>query len=146
MKKLLLAALVVAGLGTSAFATDGTKVSSRAQYSFEAKFANAQNVKWTAKENFSKVSFTLDEENVEAFFAFDGELIGLSRKVELKNLPLSAIQTIKKEYASSTIKEIIEFQQNDTKAFYVSLEKAGQKQILEVSLYGSVSVYRGTDK
>lgn len=146
MKRLLLAVLVVAGLGTSAFATDANKVSTRVQNSFAEKFASAQNVQWTAKENFNKVSFTLADEQVEAFFAIDGDLIGLSRKVDFKSLPLSGIQKIKKEYGAYTVKETIEFQQNDEKAFYVSLEKDGKRQILEVSLYGNVSVFQGAAK
>ncbi len=146
MKKLLLAILVVATLGTSAFATDANKVSSKVKNSFEAKFVNAQNVKWTARDTYNKVSFTLEGEDVEAFFASDGDLIGYSRKVELKNLPLNAIQKIKKEYAGYAVKETIEFEQNGEKAFYVSLENGDKKQILEVSLYGMVSVYRAAGK
>ena len=146
MKKLLLAALVVAGLGSSAFATDATKVSSKAQNSFEAKFGNATNVKWTPRESYNKVSFTLADEQVEAFFAIVGDLIGFSRKAAFKSLPLAAIQKIKKEYAGYTVKETIEFEQNEEKSFYVSLENGDKKQILEVSLYGSVSVYRGVVK
>lgn len=142
MKKLFLAALVVAGLGTSAFALDANKVSARAQNSFEEKFANAKNVKWTAKDSYNKVSFTLADEQVEAFFATDGDLLGLSRKVGFKSLPLNAIQKIKKEYAAYTVKETIEFEQTDEKSYYVSLENGDKKKILEVSLYGNVSVYR----
>jgi opacity protein-like surface antigen len=146
MKRLLLAVLVVAGLASSAFATDANKVSTRVQNSFAEKFVNAQNVQWTAKENFNKVSFTLADEQVEAFFAIDGDLLGYSRKVDFKSLPLAGIQKIKKEYAGYTIRETIEFQQNDEKAFYVSLEKDGKKQVLEVSLYGSVSIFKGSGK
>ena len=146
MKKLLLAVLVVAGLGSSAFATDVNRVSSKAQNSFTEKFGNAQNVKWTAKESYNKVTFTLADEQVEAFFATDGDLIGLSRQVEFKTLPLAAIQKIKKEYAGFSVKETIEFEQNDEKSFYVSLVNADKKQILEVSLYGNVSVFRGAIK
>ena len=146
MKKLLLAALVVAGLGTSAFAMDLNKVSVKVQNSFEEKFANAKNVKWTAKDSYNKVSFTLADEQVEAFFSVDGDLLGLSRKVDFKSLPLSAIQKIKKAYAAYSVKETIEFEQTDEKSYYVSLENGDKKLILEVSFYGSVSVYRGTAK
>ncbi len=146
MKKLLLAVLVVAGLGTSAFATDVNGVSTRVQNSFAEKFGNAQNVKWTSKESYNKVTFTLADEQVEAFFAIDGDLIGFSRKVEFKSLPLTAIQKIKKEYEGFAVKETIEFEQNNEKSYYVSLENGDKKQILEVSLYGSVSVYRSNGK
>ena len=146
MKKLLLAALVVAGLASSAFATDVTKVSSKAQTSFESKFGNATNVQWTAREGYNKVTFTLADEQVEAFFATDGDLIGFSRNTAFKSLPLAAIQKIKKEYAAYTVKETIEFEQNEEKSFYVSLENGDKKLILEVSLFGNVSVYRGKAK
>lgn len=146
MKKLLLAVLVVAGLGSSAFATDVNSVSTKVQNSFAEKFGNAVNVKWTSKENFNKVTFTLGDEPVEAFFASDGDLIGISRKVDFKSLPLAAIQKIKKEYAGFSVKETIEFEQSNDKSFYVSLEKDNKRQILEVSLYGSVSVFRGIEK
>ncbi len=146
MKKLLLAVLVVAALGSSAFATDVSRVSSKAQNSFAEKFGNAQNVKWTAKESYNKVTFTLADEQVEAFFATDGDLIGLSREVAFKSLPLAAIQKIKKEYAGFSVKETIEFEQNDEKSFYVSLVNADKKLILEVSFYGNVSVFHGAIK
>lgn len=146
MKKLLLAALVVAGLASSAFATDVTKVSSKAQTSFESKFGNATNVQWIAREDYNKVTFTLADEQVEAFFATDGDLIGFSRNTAFKSLPLAAIQKIKKEYAAYTVKETIEFEQNEEKSFYVSLENGDKKLILEVSLFGNVSVYRGKAK
>lgn len=146
MKKLLLAALVVAGIGSSAFAMDVNKISSKARTSFEAKFENATNAKWSVKNNYNKVSFTLADEAVEAFFATDGELIGVSRKVDFKSLPLSAIQKIKKEYASFQVTDTIEFERNEEKSYYVSLQDGNQKQILEVSLYGSVSIFRGSSK
>ncbi len=146
MKKLLLATLMVAALGSSAFAMDVNKISSKAQTNFEAKFASATNAKWSVRDSYNKVSFTLADENVEAFFATDGELIGVSRKVEFKSLPLSAIQKIKKEYASFKVTDAIEFEQSEEKSYYVSLQDSNRKIVLEVSLYGNVSIFRGTSK
>jgi len=146
MKKLILATLLVAAIGTSAFALDVNKVTTRVQNSFESKFANAQNVQWTARETYTKVAFTLADENVEAFFAVDGEMIGYSRKVEFKSLPLNAKQRIKKDFSNYKVKEAIEFTQNDETAYYVSIENGSTKQVLEVSLYGTVSVYNGKGK
>jgi len=73
-------------------------------------------------------------------------MIAFSRKVELKHLPLNAIQKIKKEHALSTITECIEFNQNGEKNYYVSLQDGSKKQILQVSLYGDVNVYNGAVK
>lgn len=143
MKKLFIAALMVVAAGTSAFAADVlAKVNYKVKNNFEARFAGAQNVTWSAKESYVKANFTIAEENVEAFFDAEGELIGLSRKVDLKKLPLNAIQKIKKEYASYQVTEAIEFDKDGDKAYYLSINNGTKKQILEVSVYGGVSVYK----
>lgn len=142
MKKLFIAALLAVTVGTSAFALDVNKINVTVQKSFESQFAGAENVNWSIKDSYAKASFTFAEENVEAFFATDGELIAFSRKVEFKRLPLNAVQKIKKEYSSFKIIETIEFDQDGQKNYYVSLDNGTKKQILEVSLYGNVTVYK----
>ena len=146
MKKLFIAALIVVAAGSSAFAKDVTKVNYKVQNQFEAQFTGAQNVVWSSKENYLKASFTLADENVEAFYGTDGEVMGVSRKVDIKKLPLNAIQKIKKDYAGYKVTDSIEFDQDGEKSYYVSLEDGNKKQILQVSLYGNVSVYKGGTK
>ena len=145
MKKLFIAALIMVAAGTSAFAAD-VKVNTKVQTSFESLFSGAENVSWSAKDHYIKASFILSQENVEAYFGTDGELIGTSRKIELKNLPLSAVQKIKKEYASYKITDSIEFERAGERSYYVSLENGNKKQILEVSLFGTVSTFRSEKK
>jgi hypothetical protein len=145
MKKLFIAALIMVAAGTSAFAAD-VKVNSKIKTNFEVLFAGAQDVTWGAKETYVKASFTLQEETVEAFFGTDGELIATSRKVELKTLPLSAVQKIKREYASYKITESIEFETAGERCYYVSLENGNKKTILEVSLFGTVTTFRAKNK
>jgi len=146
MKKLFIAALIVIAAGSSAFAMDATKVDYKVKKSFDIQFTGAENVTWSTQANFVKASFTLLDENVDAFFDTDGELVGVSRKVDVKSLPLHAMQQIKKDYASYKITDSIEFDQNGDKSYYLSLENGNKKQILEVSLYGNVSVFKGTGK
>lgn len=141
MKKLFIAALIMVAAGTSAFAAD-VKVNSKIKTSFEALFAGAENVSWSGKDHYIRATFTLSEETVEAFFGTDGDLIGTSRKVDLKKLPLSAVQKIKKEYASYKITDSIEFEGSGERCYYVSLENGNKKQILEVSLFGNVTSFR----
>ena len=146
MKKLFIAILMVVAVGSSAFALDVNKVNYKVKNTFDAQFIGAENVTWSARDTYIKASFTMVDEKVEAFFSEDGEMIAYSRKVELKHLPLNAIRKIKKEYASSTITECIEFNQDGEKNYYVSLQDGSKKQILQVSLYGNVSVYNGAVK
>lgn len=146
MKKLFIAALIVVAAGTSAFATDVTKVDYKVKSSFEAKFYGAENVNWSARENYLKASFTLAGESVEAFFNAEGELIGSSRKLDFQRLPLNAIQKIKKDFADYKVVETIEFDLDGDRSYYVSLENGQKSQILQVSLYGNVCTYKGPKK
>jgi opacity protein-like surface antigen len=142
MKKLFIAALFVVATAGSAMAADVNKVSSRVKNSFEARFGNPADVSWKAYENYLKAGFTIAGERVEAFFGADGELIGTSRAVEFKQLPLNAIQKIQKDYADYKVTEAIEFDRDGEKSFYVALSNDSKKQVLEVSLYGAVSVFK----
>ncbi len=142
MKKLLLAVLIAVAAGTSAFAADASKVSYKVKTSFEAQFYGAKDVSWNVTPDYTRFVFTLADEKIEAFYNSDGEQIGVSRKIEFKGLPLAAIQKIQKNYADYTVKETIEFDQNGDKHYYVSLENGNQKKVLEVSLYGNVSVFQ----
>ena len=65
MKKLFIAALIVVVTGTSAFAIDKSIANFKVKSSFDAQFSSAENVNWTAKENYIKASFTLLDEKVE---------------------------------------------------------------------------------
>jgi len=146
MKKLFIATLLVVAMGSSAFALDVNKISYKAKNNFEAQFSGAENVTWTLRETYAKASFTIEEQKVDAFFSTEGDLIAFSRKIDLKKLPLSALQKIKKDYSTFTVAESIEFDENGEKSYYVSLEDGAKKQILQVSLYGSVSIYKGQKK
>ncbi|SJZ33146.1 hypothetical protein [Sediminibacterium ginsengisoli] len=141
MKKLFLAVLVAATLGTSAFAADANKVSYKVKMSFESQFSDAKDITWNVTEMYTRFTFTLNDEKVEAFYSPSGESIGVSRAVEFKKLPLNAVQKIKKNYSDYTVKETIEFDRDGDREFFVSLTKGDTKKILKVSVYGSVSLY-----
>lgn len=141
MKKFMLATLITVTIGTSVLAADVSKVNFRVLNAFEAQFAGATDVNWTVTSDYTKVKFVLEGEKVEAFYNSNGDVIGTSRKTEFKRLPLTAIQKIKKNYAKYQVTETIEFELNGERRYYVSVENASDRKILEVSLYGQVSVF-----
>jgi opacity protein-like surface antigen len=144
MKKLFMAALLVAAIGSTAFAADVTKVNIKVKNNFEAQFAEATNVSWSTGGKFTRASFELNDQKIEAFYGSDGEAIGYSRQIGLKQLPQNAVKKINKLYADYKVAEVIEFTQEGDKNYYVSLENGNNKQILEVSIFGDVSKYTGT--
>lgn len=141
MKKIFLTTLIAAMIGSQVFASDVTKVSYRVLASFKSQFADATDVNWTVTEEYTKARFTIEGEQVEAFFNASGDVIGTSRKTDLKRLPLSAIQKIRKNYSKYKVTETIEFEFNGERKYFVSVENDTDRKILEVSLYGEVSIF-----
>ncbi len=133
--------LVAVTIGSSVLAADVSKVSFRVLNTFETQFEGATDVTWTVSADYTKVKFTLEGEKVEAFFSSNGDVIGTSRKTAFSRLPLSAIRKIKKTYAKYQITETIEFELNGERKYYVSVENESGRKILEVSLYGQVSIF-----
>ncbi|MEN9298799.1 MAG: hypothetical protein RLZZ429_1112 [Bacteroidota bacterium] len=141
MKKIFLTTLIAAMIGSQVFASDVTKVSYRVLAAFESQFADASDVNWTVTEEYIKARFIIEGEQVEAFFNASGDVIGTSRKTDLKRLPLNAIQKIRKNYSKYKVTETIEFEFNGERKYFVSVENDTDRKILEVSLYGEVSIF-----
>lgn len=143
MKKLFIAAVLAVALGTSAFAGDANKLSYRVKNNFELNFEGAKNVNWTVRESFVKASFILAGEQVEAFFSTEGELIGTARKVQYDALPVKALKKIESKHPEAKVLESIEYDHEGDRNYFVSLEDKGKKHILQVSLTGTVTVFKG---
>lgn len=141
MKKFILATLITFAIGSSVLAADVSKVNFRVLNAFEAQFAGAADVNWTVTADYTKAGFTLEGEKIETFFSSNGDVIGTSRKTAFNRLPLAAIQQIKKNYAKYQVTETIEFELNGDRKYYVSAENGSDRKILEVSLYGQVTVF-----
>jgi hypothetical protein len=141
MKKFILVTLITVTIGSSVLAADVSKVSFRVLNAFKAQFTGATDINWSITADYTKVDFTIEGEKVEAFYNSNGDVIGTSRKTEFKRLPLSAIQKIKKNYAKYRVTETIELELNGERKYYLSVENESDRKILEVSLYGQVTVF-----
>ena len=141
MKTFILATIITVVIGSSVFAADATKINFRVLNAFENKFSGATNVNWSTTEVYTKAEFELEDEKIEVFFNSDAQMIGVFRKANIRQLPLSAIQKIKKNYAQYQITETLQFELNGERRYYVSVENGPDKKILEVSLYGEVTVF-----
>jgi opacity protein-like surface antigen len=144
MKKLFIAALIVLAAGSTAFAADVAKVSRQMKNNFEILFPRASNVAWTESSQFLSATFTVDDEELTAFFAKDGDLLGTTQKLELSQLPAKGLKKIRKDYASFKITQAIEYVSGEQSKYYVMIEdENNSKKVLEVDAYGGVYVFKG---
>ncbi len=144
MKKLFIAALIAVSLTSTAFAAGLPKINEKAVRNFEMDYKGAKDVQWKSSASYSKVSFMLKKEKMEAFYNQQGDLIGTSRNVDLEDLPTSAKRGFAKKYAGYTVKEAIQFDGVEGTAYYISAENETQSVILEARV--GVSVFKKGNK
>lgn len=104
MKKLtIIFAVLVLVVSSTAFANTGDKVNKVVQTAFEQNFSGAINVNWESTEDFYFASFELNKKKVTAAYNQLGELVGISRKLQLSEIPLNVSQALKSKFSDYTI-------------------------------------------
>jgi len=140
--KILIGVFVLLTSISSAFANGKEEVNERIIKSFEKEFAGAQHVEWATTKDFVKVTFTLNEQVVYAFYEQNGNLLGVTRNIVSSQLPINLLTDLKKNYSTHWITDLFEMASNNENVYYVTLENSDQKLILKSSGTTSWEVYR----
>jgi hypothetical protein len=140
--KILIGVFVLLTSISSAFANGKEEVNERIIKSFEKEFAGAQHVEWTTTKDFVKVTFTLNEQVVYAFYEQNGNLLGVTRNIVSSQLPINLLTDLKKNHSAYWITDLFEMASNNENMYYVTLENGDQKLILKSSGTTGWEVYR----
>ncbi len=142
MKKLFISAAFALTIITSAFAAPAS-TDTKAKAHFSASFSDAKSVSWKTADNFERASFILNNEKVEVFYDFSGEMLGVSKVMAFDKLPKAALETLTTKYTfpEFKLKECIEFTNADNeKNYYASFDTKNEQIVVEITTGGSVSV------
>ncbi len=126
--------------GTGAFAKTGDKVSKVVQASFEKNFSNAEGVAWEASEDYYYARFVLNGKEVDAAYNKNGELVGISRKLFLAEIPLKVSQSIKSEYSDYIIENSVTEVVFEGQTFYYATVE-GPAKILKLKCLSDGQIY-----
>lgn len=146
MKRILIAAITVMVISSSAFASDENKVSLNIRQAFKEEFREARQVEWTIKSDFIKAAFQEKGAMINVFYDKQGIKIGQSHTITLEDLPLSARRSIARKYADHNITEAVEFSGVEGDAFYITAENDNEKVILKITDNSSISTFKKTRK
>ncbi len=94
-KKFLTATVAILMSFSTIFAKDIKPVPALIVNELNREFKNVSNLEWKTTDKFYKASFTADGTSMEAFFSYEGDLIGVSRNIKLSQLPLSLARETK---------------------------------------------------
>lgn len=108
--------------------------------SFKSSFKNATEVSWTATNDYYKATFTLNGQNVSAFYDGDGKMIAITRNISPSQMPIVLQSNIKKDYENFWISNLFEVASDQGTNYYITLENADTRLVLK-SIAGEWNVY-----
>ena len=133
MKLLLIALTTIASFFVTNVkaSDDNTNVSTVVLKSFERSFKQASNINWTISENLYKADFSLNNQQIAAYFDAEGELIAVTRNILSQQLPIMLQANLKTDYKEFWISELFEVANEGGTTYYVTLEDSNNKIVLK---------------
>ncbi len=122
------------------------KVSPKVLSSFKSEFSNATDVEWETGTNYFKASFSLNEQRIFAFYNLEGEMISIARYISSLQLPINLYTSLKNSYSKYWISDLFEVNNNEGLHYYVTIETAETKLMMQSSNGGAWSIYNRTKK
>ena len=145
MKKIFLILGLVATVSfCSAYPSE--KVSPKVLSSFKSEFANAESVEWETGVNYFKASFSLNGQQIFAYYSPQGDMICVGRYISSMQLPINLLSNLKKAYSKYWISDLLEVNNNEGLHYYVTLETADTKLILHSGNSGGWTTYSKSKK
>src|SRR5690349_14254396 len=130
MKKSLMVWALLLTLVTSSFARTDEGTNEKAINAFKKEFATARNVQWEQGKDYSKATFTLNDQVLFAYYSEDGDLLAVTRNILSSQLPINLLADLKKNYNEYWISDLFEMAANDSTTYYVTIESADYTIVL----------------
>jgi uncharacterized protein YxeA len=146
MKKIMMMLALVLTIGTSFAYTGEEAVNKQALNSFKKEFAGATEAAWTVGDNYYKVTFSLNDQKLFAYYNMQGNFLAVTRNISSLQLPLNLQTSLKKSYNNYWISDLFEVANNDGTNYYVTLETADTKIILKSTDGTDWSIYQKSKK
>ncbi len=143
MKKTILAMAMMLTVGlTGAFAKDNEGVSKKISSSFSKDFVTAKNVSWNSQKEYSKATFTLNNQVMFAYYNETGDLIATARNILSEQLPINLLTSLKKDFSKYWISELFELAADGQTSYYVTLQNGDETLILKSNNFNEWYTYK----
>ena len=141
MKTTILSIATMLLMGISAFAAKNDDISKLALRAFNKEFATAKNISWEQKQEYLKVTFSMNDQVLFAYYNNNGDLQAVVRNLVSDQLPINLLTTLKSDYAGYWISDLFEVASDDQTTYYVTLENADKKIVLNATGSSGWNVY-----
>lgn len=147
MKQVILSIATVLMMGASAFAgSNNDNVNQQAKQSFQKDFSTARNISYEQKTDYVKVTFTINDQVLFAYYNNNGQLQAVVRNIVSDQLPITLLTDLKKSYSDYWISDLFEVASDDQTTYYITLESKDKTVILRSEGTSSWSVFSKAKK
>src|SRR5688572_14882763 len=91
------------------------------------EFVTASNINRETKAKHYEVKFSLNEQNIEAFYSIEGNLLGVTCYMPFNQLPLHLQKDIKEKYVGYSITDLFELSTGNGTGYVITFEKGSKK-------------------
>jgi hypothetical protein len=146
MKKIIAILAMTLVVSMSFANTEPETVSSQALNTFSSEFVGATDATWAINKDFYQVAFTLDGQQMCAYYNKSGEFLAVSQNISSVQLPNSLKKGLKKAMSNRWITDLFEITNNEQTSWYVTIESADEKIILKSDNGGKWKVFQTIEK
>lgn len=130
-----------------AFDVSAVTLTKEISKSFSSKFSGAENVSWRQREEFYFADFKVNQKNMFAAYTPEGELLGVTRVLELSQLPFNVEMSIRENFVNHRIdKTITEMVHDGETTYHLNAESKTHFLKLKCNSEGEVYVVKRTKK
>lgn len=149
MKKFFVSLLMV--ISVYSFANtpgSGDKVSAHIKAALEKEFAGAQYIVWQSLKDHQiyHAKFLYNNEQLNAFFEQDGNLLAIGRFITPVALPLIITKNLTNRYGSFQVKDAVEYTRSGETSYLVTLENEQSRIVVEAYDSGNLYVFKKEKK
>ena len=136
MKSLFILLTVLSSLFVKSASANDETISLPILQSFQNSFTAAKEVRWVTARDFIRADFEFNGQYLTAFYSLEGKLVGVTKNISSTQLPVVLQTTLKKEYSHYWISDLFELSNDNGVSYYVTLENADGKVILQSGVSG----------
>lgn len=146
-KSIVVFAVAMLGLAGSAFAGNvDPGVPTQVSAQFGQQFAKATEVQWETGRDFYKATFEDWGRTLFAFYAGNGDLMGVATNLSAAGLPQRLKDQLHRQYNGYWITDLFGYHNDNEHGLVLTLENADRVVILKSVSDGGWRVYRSTAK
>jgi len=124
MKQIIMLALVLTTLATTAFSNNTDAVNQRVLNSFSKTFSLAENVNWEVKKDLYKATFKINGQVMFAYYDAKGSEIAVSRNITISQLPLALANELRSGFQRQWLTDLFEISANGQTTYYATVHSS----------------------